>query len=143
MQTESINNVNFKGDFIVLGRYSRQPEQCLEKVYPKIEKMLKSENYDLFVRQDFNSKKMNMSCGYIYPFGNSKEEKMVTFPVTSKPSEYINIAKKIINNQKSKSELNQQKKEGLVSKYVNEHPLFTKFISLLTPSIVLGPFWED
>lgn len=112
MRAECINNTNFKGNVVVLGKYSSKPQQCIDKVFPVLEELIKPKRWDLYLKQDFSAGKINMACEYVYPFKKSGGDiPMVDIPITAKSSKYIDAAKKAINDYKSMLEGQREKEQ--------------------------------
>lgn len=112
MNIQQITNAqNFEGSLFVIGNYSPKPKQCIDKLYPQLEKFIKPKEFNLYIKQDYGTNEVKLACENIYPFEKSRSDFLqAKVPITAKASKYINAAKNAIDSYEQKLYEKEQQK---------------------------------
>lgn len=60
MKTQNVSAQSFNGGLFVVNKLSKKPAQCIEKEKSNIIALIKKENFDLFLKQDYSGNKVNI-----------------------------------------------------------------------------------
>ena len=132
MRAEHISNTIFQGQVIKTGNhFSAKPKQCLENTEEKINDLIKSKHYDLYIHQDYSTNEI--------VFGTDNISISKRIPVTSKASKYIETAKNVIDeHEKAASAENEARWEKEQNKAEVRDIFLSLFYIAALPFIVMA-----
>lgn len=97
MKCGNVSEQNFNGNLYILNTLSKKPAQCILKEQSNLIKLIKKENFDLFIKQDYVKNQVNIIATTIdEPYINVSNGVLIT----AKPSQYLDTARKTIENYK-------------------------------------------
>jgi len=122
MKIENLENINFRGKLVKVGKFSEKPEKCFNKASKQLEQFVRSKDYNLFIQQDYSKNEMRIIADYPFPLKPNQRAPLFTrtqinIPTTSKTSKYVQTAKDVIDefeyslNQKEKQAWEQEQKK--------------------------------
>lgn len=116
MKAQNISAQNFNGRLFVINKLSKKPAQSIEKEKSNLLNLIKKENFDLYIKQNYSNNKINIiATTKLRPQINAVAE----IPVNSKHSAYLEKGKKVIQDYKTVQEnflWNEYKKNVLLKK---------------------------
>lgn len=101
MKAQNISAQNFNGRLFVINKLSKKPAQSIEKEKSNLLNLIKKENFDLYIKQNYSNNKINIiATTKLQPQINAVAE----IPVNSKHSAYLEKGKKVIQDYKTGQE---------------------------------------
>lgn len=98
MKTQNISAQNFNGGLYVVNKLSKKPAQCVEKEKSNLLELIRKEKFDLFIKQDYSKNVVNI-------IATTKSEPQISasneISASVKPAQYLNAARKSIENYKT------------------------------------------
>ena len=103
MRAKCIENTNFQGKFVIENSFSNKPGRCIKKVKDNLENLVRTKDYNLYLKQNFVENRMEFSAKYPFPLNPTQTKMLLTeakefVPVNSKSSNYIAAANNVIKN---------------------------------------------
>ena len=117
MRVENNNAITFNGNLIINSSLSSKPQNCVKKIKNELQALVKSQSYNLYLRQNYSRNEIEIAVGHQCPFNKgSKEYVKQGIPATSNFPKYIDAANKAIADYESQIRTNEQKEWELQQK---------------------------
>ena len=114
MRVENNNAITFNGNFVINSSLTSKPQSCVKKVKNELQALVKKQNYNLYLRQNYSENEIEIAVGQQCPFNkNIKESIKQGIPITSNTLKYIDAAKKAIAEYENQIFTNEQKELDL------------------------------
>ncbi len=156
MRVECLDNNNFEGKLVKVGKFSDKPEKCVNKVVNQIEQLIKPKDYNLFLQQDYSKNEMRIIADYPFPLKPTQKNSYFTrtqinIPITSNASKYVDAASNVINQfENNLQEKEQQAWEQKQKRKKMENIKDTLELILLSPVYIaekiirsINPKWAN
>ena len=91
-------NTNFGGNLYIVNKLSKKPAQCVLKEKSNLLELVRKEKFDLYIKQDYSANRVDIVA-------TTKSEPQISasndISVTAKHSQYLDAAKKTVENYKT------------------------------------------
>ncbi len=98
MKTQNVTTQSFTGGLYVINKLSKKPALSIQKEKSNLLNLIKKENFDLYIKQDYRKNKINI-------IATTKTEPNICavneIPTVAKHSDYLNVSQKTIQDYKN------------------------------------------
>lgn len=126
MKTQNVSVQSFNGGLFVVNKLSKKPAQCVEKQKSNIIALIKKENFDLFLKQDYSGNKVNIVATTKTNPGLYASNSV---PIEANHSHYMKTAQKTVAEYKNISD--EIYRKSLTEKLTFKEKLYEKLFYLI------------